>query len=288
VPGVPAPIADAFDDATGLERSITGVEQPLGVALGRDGTIFATETGGERVVRAFDRNGKPAGVLTPPGIDVAGRVPVYAAVSPAGEVFVSDRAAATIYRYSAEGDFIEALRSPFGDDGWAPLGLAFDRAGNFYVTDVTPGQHRVLVFDASGRLTRQFGTEGEGDGQFEYPNAVATDAAGRIYVADSNNGRVQIFDANGVLQGRIGRGAAKGSLAMPRGLAIDDERQLLFVVDITEQQVAMYDISTGIPAYVDSFGESAGLKFPNAIALDGRGHAYVTDRENNRITEWRY
>jgi sugar lactone lactonase YvrE len=121
----------------------------------------------------------------------------------------------TIFVFSASGEPRGEIAAPVAE-GWIPMALAFDRAGNLYVTDTTPGQHRVLVMDRQGILVRQFGKEGQDRGDFSFPNGIAVDSKGNIFVADSGNGRVQAFDKTGALLFAIGRGTAKGP-AMPRG-----------------------------------------------------------------------
>jgi len=264
---------------------VSGGGKPVGVAVGADGRVYVTEGGGERSVRVFDASGQSAGAFP-----VAGSAPVYAATGPAGEIYVSDRQTATIQVYSPEGALLREVGSPFGADNWQPIGLGFDTAGNVYVTDVTPGRHRVVVLDPAGRLLRQFGTEGSEPGEFSFPNDVVIDDVGQVYVADSNNARVQVFDPSGNLV-TVLSGSAAGGLALPRGLAIDGQRHLLFVVDTLGQAVAMFDLSRGAPAFAGQIGpggDAAGFEYPNGIALDGQGRLYVTDREHDRVQIWSY
>jgi len=72
-----------------------------------------------------------------------------------------------------------------------PSDVALDAAGNVYVADAL--NHRIQVFDGTGRLLTKWGEEGTGDGQFDSPRGVAVNSAGDIYVADQNNDRVQRF-----------------------------------------------------------------------------------------------
>jgi DNA-binding beta-propeller fold protein YncE len=68
----------------------------------------------------------------------------------------------------------------------------------------------------------QWGSYGAGNGQFYYPGAVATDAAGNVYVADSWNHRIQKFTSTGSYATRWGlTGGGNGQFAYPYGLATD-------------------------------------------------------------------
>lgn len=62
-----------------------------------------------------------------------------------------------------------------------------DRIGQLIVSDRY--NHRLQIFDPSGRFLRAFGGQGSGDGKFQYPWGVATDVLGFIYVCDKDNHR---------------------------------------------------------------------------------------------------
>ena len=72
-----------------------------------------------------------------------------------------------------------------------PIGLTTDVLGYVLVTE--NGTHRVAVFDQDGACVLQFGSNGSANGQFSNPRGIAISPNGNIYVADYNNGRVQIF-----------------------------------------------------------------------------------------------
>ena len=288
---LPKPLANALSQPPKYVGSYDGVARPLGVAVASNGTVYAPETSGERLIRVFDKDGQPGQAFAVEGTTKLSRYPIYVAVSPKDQrVYVSDQQALTIFIFTPNGEVVGHVPSPF-EGGWAPLALAFDKAGNLYVTDVTPGNHRLVVLDPDGNLVRTFGTEGEGAGQFSFPNGIAVDGKGYVYVSDSGNGRVLAFDADGNLLYGIGRGVGKGDLALPRGIAVDDERRVLLVVDTTNQGVNVYDISGSTPKFIYTLGGQGtaadSFRFPNGVAVDG-GKVYITDRENNRVTIWRF
>lgn len=289
IPAMPKPIAKLVQEQPQFSSSIWNVARPLGVAAAPDGTIYVTESAGDRMVRSFSASGASLASWATAD-DVNGRSPMYVAVSPAGKVYVSDIERHAILIYTADGQAAGEVASPVGEK-WIPGALAFDNAGNLYATEMTPGQHRVLVFDPSGALTLQFGQEGAERGQFEFPNGIAVDSKGNIFVADSGNGRVQAFDKTGAPVFVIGRGSARADLGMPRGIAVDEGRHLLLVVDATAQAVNAYDISGANPKLAYQLGGEVGgssLLYPNGIALDNNGHILVADKENQRIAVWRY
>ena len=302
LPGVPAPLDDLFDSSSfKYVASIEGLQNPMGVAVGLDGRVYVTETGGARKIHIYNSTGSPElGSFSSPDSDTADRVPIYVAVNPnGGDVYVSDRGASKVFIFSPDGESKGEVAPPEGVENWHPLALTFDKVGNLYVADVTPEKHRVVVMDPAGKLTLSFGSQGEKEGQFSYPNGIAVDDKGRIFVTDSNNGRMQAFDKDGKFLFLIGRGMSKGDLAMPRGIAIDTKGRLL-IVDTTRGSIQAYKVSDSGEAEEDSrpvefkgvfYGDSGrriSFQFPNGMALDGHNKVYIADRGNNRVSIWEY
>lgn len=272
--------------------SIYGVHKPMGVAVDPSGQrIYVTEGGGERQIRLFDATGKQLAVFSPPGTSPGTRAPSYAGVDGNGIVYVSDRLRGTIDTYWPEGAYLGSF-SPTGnpDMQWLPLGVSFDRQGNLYVTDLTQGHHRVMIFDKEGKLKLEFGKQGERRGEFLFPNATAVDSRGRIFVSNSNAGRIDVFAPNGAFLDSYARGSGRGTVGLPRGMAVDNEGRL-YVVDTVSHQVNVYDVSATME-FMFSFGAlgmgDGEFSFPNGLALDRSGKLYITDRENDRVQVWGY
>jgi len=281
VPGLPEASRQRPGGVPRFVRYIDGVARPLSVATAPDGRVYVTEGSGSRRIRAFDADGHEDASFAPPDSASHGWLPMYAAVSPAGEVYVTDGGAETVHVLARDGSLLRDLARP--DGGWSPLGIAFAPDGRLFVTDVKSGHHRVLAFEPDGRLAMQFGAEGSGDGELSFPNAVALDRQGRIFVADSNNRRVQVFSPSGRFMYRIAAG-----LSAPRGIAIDDSDRL-YVVDTVASNVRVYDVFDA-PDFLFDFGLARGgsavASYPNGLALGNGGQIYVTDREGDRVQVW--
>jgi tripartite motif-containing protein 71 len=252
--------------------------------------IYVAETGGDKVVRMFDSGGNELGVLQPPATTGTEHVPVYLAVHPTtGDVYVSDRPMGAVYIYNRDGAFQREFRPAAAIEGWQPLGLTFDAVGNIYVTDVAAPQ-RILEFDSTDKLVQTF-AEGEG---LSFPNGVAVDGEGRVYVTDSNNGRLLVFATDGTPVARIGRGAGAANLGLPRGIAIDGQGRV-FVVDSSGQGVLVYGVLTSGQEAPEDLGFFGGhgiadgqFAFPMGVAVDTHGRVFVADTANDRIQVWSY
>lgn len=273
----------------GYQFSIYGATRPTGIAVNSDGSlIYVAQSEPTAAVVVFDGHGQRVTQMDPPD-PTSYHVFVYVALDPlTGDIYVSDRPAAAIYVYGADGTYKRTFDPPSALAGWSPLGLNFDPAGNLFVTDAAVG--RVYEFGPDGALLRSIGAKD----QFSFPNSALDDSVARLYVADSNNGRIAVLGGDGSQLAVVRRGPGDGDLGMPRGIALDDHSRL-FVVDATSQAVKVYRVAadaSGQPTFVGQFGtQGVGdgqFNFPNAVATDSRGRVYVADWANDRIQVWSY
>lgn len=109
-------------------------------------------------------------------------------------VYVVDTGNDRIQVFSTDGTFIEAFDGGNGKGNSLtvnPRGLAFDGRGVLYV--VSNLTNHVLGFDRDGKWFFSFGSVGADDGKFYLPNGLTIDDQGRVYVTDTVNGRVVVF-----------------------------------------------------------------------------------------------
>ncbi len=288
---LPVPLPNTID-LPGYTTSFYGADNPIGVAVTPDGSrIYVAQSESDRVVLVLDGGGSLIAVAEPPASTGSEHVPVWLAIDPlTAELYVSDRPTGQIHVYDRDGAYQRTLALPSPIPGWQPMGLAFDAAGNLYVTDLGGAAPRVEMFDRSLTLVRTFG---EAD-RLSFPNSLAVDPAGNVYVADSNNGRLMVYRPDGSTLAQVGRGSGKGELALPRGVAIDG-RGRIYICDSTGQGVLVYrlvDDPSPELEYLGFFGGSGiadgRFGYPNGVAADGRGRLYVGDTTNDRVQMWSY
>jgi DNA-binding beta-propeller fold protein YncE len=155
---------------------------------------------GEHPVIVFDRDGK---FLRSWGEGVFRR-PHGITIGPDGTLWLTDDLHQTIRQFTSEGKLLLTLGTPDkasslhgGEPFNRPTHVALcPRNGDIYVSDGY-GNSRVHKFDPKGRLLFSWGEPGTDPGCFNIPHNIATDAEGRVYVADRENHRVQIFDEKG-------------------------------------------------------------------------------------------
>jgi len=170
--------------------------QPLGLAFDKAGNLYVTDLSGPyQKVLVIDRTAQVVRTL---GERDQLSFPNGLAVDGAGHVYVSDSNNGRLLMFDAGGTVRAQIGRGAGQGNLGlPRGLAVDGQGRVFVADAT-GQG-VFIYRAPSDDSRRLdflgfiGGEGVADAQFEYPNSVAVDARGRVYVADTFNDRVQIW-----------------------------------------------------------------------------------------------
>ena len=119
----------------------------------------------------------------------------------AGDLWLIDTLSQTVRKFSQDGKIlmtVGTLDQPGEDQTHMnqPNDVAFAANGDLYISDGY-GNDRVVVFDKNGKFVRAWGKLGTGPGEFSQPHSIALDSRGRVYVADRNNSRIQIFDPAG-------------------------------------------------------------------------------------------
>jgi len=170
--------------------------QPLGLAFDAKGNLYVTDLSGPfQKVLVIDR---AATVVRTLGETDKLSFPNGVAVDGAGNVYVSDSNNGRLLVFGTDGQIRAQVGRGSGQGNLGlPRGTVVDGSGRVFVADST-GQG-VFVYRAPSGDERRLeylgfvGGEGVSDGTFEYPNSVAIDARGRVYVADTFNDRVQIW-----------------------------------------------------------------------------------------------
>ena len=103
-----------------------------------------------------------------------------------------------------------------GESFVRPTDVAWDAQGNIYVADGY-GNARVAKYDRNGKWLKNWGSRGNGQGQFNIVHGIAIDAQGNVYVGDEGNKRVQVFDTEGTFKTQFTNVGAPTALCLTRG-----------------------------------------------------------------------
>ena len=281
-------------------RTRSGERSPVYLETDKNGRLFVTDRL-QHAIYIYGRDGSYLDMIVSPDLSLSNYVDGRTGGLQLGSSYVYNAFQDNVY-YQAFGEEEITLPAPDRMIQWAPLGLYIDDENNLFVTDATEDKNRVLEFSLPDEpvlvswegiqlLQSDFGTSGQGQGQFLFPNDVAVDSQGRIYISDGNNGRISVWDKDKNFLFNFSGGTADGSLSLPRGIFID-HRDRLFVVDAVGQNVKVYDVAQDELEFLYAFGDwgiDDGLfNYPNDIVVDENGRLYIVDRENNRIQVWSY
>jgi sugar lactone lactonase YvrE len=256
------------------------LNQPIGVVVANDGTIYISDKNNNRIRK----------------INLSGIISTYAGTGIAG--FSGDGGLATLAR----------LNNPWG--------ITLDINNNLYIADRSNDRVRKIDYN-SGIITTVAGTGTAGYSgdnglatlaNFNKPISVCVDTALNIYVADENNHRVRkVTYSSGIVNKIAGTGTAAyngdGILAVnaqlnyPCGVAVD-LAGYVYISDRVNHRLRKIDLSgnistiagTGAVGFSGDGGNatSAQLNYPRELFSDGSGNIYFADTDNNRIRKITY
>jgi DNA-binding beta-propeller fold protein YncE len=206
------------------------------------------------------------------------------AVDPDGNIFVADYNTGFVKKYDAQYKWLLTF-SEYGSGPGQNMKSEFMdiRDGKLYMPDA--GNHRVNVFDLTGKPLFDFGGPGTSKGRFNTPEAAKFSSEGKLYVSDLRNNRIQVFEPDGKFLFSFGTtGEGPGELKSPAGVALDKDDNV-YVAEIGNNRVQVFD-KTG--KFLTMWGQkgSGNGEFGNlhGIIVDkSTGVVYVADTANNRV-----
>jgi sugar lactone lactonase YvrE len=323
-----------YADGTGSVARFNG---PIGVAVDANGTVYVADSG-NHTIRKMTAAGTVStltcfvcrqGSTDGPRAVARFYNPSGVAVDAAGTVYVADYNNHTIRKITAAG-VVSTLAGTAGDrsgdrsiidtggnygstDGTGaaarfshPSGVAVDAAGVVYVAD--SGNHTIRKITATGvvsTLAGLAGSKGSADGpgmnaRFNFPEDVAVDASGTVYVADSGNRTIRKITRAGMVSTLAGLAGSKGSadgqgaaarFNLPYGVAVDASGTV-YVADQFDRTIRKITrvgvVSTlagtaGHTGAADGTGAAAQFSNPSGVAVDAAGTVYVADQSNHTI-----
>ena len=305
------------------------LNNPTGLAVDGTGALYIADRGNDQVRRV-----DPTGTITTvagtgergfggdggPAVEARLNNPEGVAVDGSGSLYIADSGNRRVRRVDTSGTLSTVAGNGgrgFGGEGGPavraslnhPAGVAVDGSGNLYIAE--SGENMIHRVDGTGTITTIAGT-GEsgfsGDGGpaamagLDFPQRVAVDGAGNLYIADTYNHRIRRVDASGTITTVAGTGerglggdggpAAAAQLNYLAGVAVDKTGSL-YIADTYNHRIRRVDAS-GTITTVAGTGESgyngdgvpaagAWLYTPGRVAVDKTGNLYIADTYNHRI-----
>ena len=225
-------------------------------------------------------------------------------IGPDGNIWTANISEHVIRKYNIKGKLLLTLGAPGvagADKGHfdKPTDMAILPSGDIFVSDGY-GNRRVVHFDANGKYVNQWGREGDGPGQFALPHSIVADSQNRLYVADRENARVQVFDTQGKLLAIWEDVVTPWGLCMTKKdeiwacgssvkkdangkcLVLPPPDEILVKLDIEGKVLSRITLEkTTVPP-----GKSGELDWVHAIAFDSKGNLYLGDIQGMRAQKF--
>jgi len=203
-------------------------------------------------------------------------------VSPVGitfgpdRIFLADSALGKVFILDRNGGHLSTITSLA-----RPTGIAYHvESGHLFVADTL--SHKIVTFNADGKLLQSFGSRGGGDGEFNYPTHV-TVHNNTLYVNDTMNFKIQAFNIDGSFLFSFGQvGDGSGNFAQPKGVGTDSHGNL-YVVDAIFDSVQIFD---GQGRFLLAFGDQGNRAgefwLPTGVVI-WQDKIFVADSYNERV-----
>ncbi len=217
-------------------------------------------------------SGEPELTITPLGsFSLDQGAPARVATDSIGTVYVTDPNTKQVLVYANNGVLLKKIRSV-----QSPLGIAVDAQGQLFISDIS--DNYVGIFTADGELISKLG---QGDGEFGLPNDITVTST-RIFVTDSTNNVGVIYDKSHPQNAGISFGS--GLLDYPTGIAVDETRGEVFVIDHGNKFIRIFDLHGNYLKGVDIY--LTHLRPLGITVYDGM--IFITDAYHSMVSVYEY
>ena len=263
--------------------------QPYGVAADSKGRVYIAD-GKVRAIFIYNPETKAVEMIKN-GVQARLHLLTGLAIDDSDTMFVADSELKHVLVFDKEHKVVGSI----GQGLVLPGGVAIDNENRLlYVADT--GVDQIAVFDADPpfKYLRSIGTRsGKHDltapGDFSQPTNVAVDADGNVFVSDTWNNRIQVFDADGRFIRTFGKaGDGPGYFTRPKGIAVDADGHV-WVADAMQDRVQVFTREGQLLIYMGGHGLLPGqFSALTGIGIDKNNRVFTTEQYPGRVQMFRY
>ncbi len=255
---------------------------PRGVTVDAKENIYVADTGNGRVEK-FDEAGKFVASYGRAGSGEGEfKEPNGVVIDDSGNLYITDAGNQKLIKLGPDGKFLNEWSG--SDPGfYGPRDIAIGPNKQIYIVD--QGRTRIVVLDPSTEKFRSWGSAGNGDGQFNEPTGIAI-GGGQVFVADSGNGRIQVFDLEGQFVRQWEIPVWQRTSAEFPDLVFDEQSKRLFVTCGMANEILAFGVD-GTPITDFKAESDTALKNPSSIVLQKTGKTeklIVVNTAGNRLS----
>ena len=271
-----------FDFLLGDSSDYIGFYTPHCMAADGNGTVYVADPS-LGLVHKYNLASHEVSYIVQAGTAFL-RSPVGVVLDSDGNLYVTDSQLAMVFKFNQDGTFVSSLNGKAKFK--SPAGIALTSKGDKVIADISA--NKVFIFGKDDSFKGELPGP-DFPGTFNMPTYVAVDNSDNIYVTDSMNFTVRVFDANGKYVRSIGQiGDAPGSFARPKGVAVDSDRNI-YVLDAIFGNFQIFNQQGQLLLYVGQEGRlPSEMMLPSGIFIDRYDRIYVADTFNHRIQIFQY
>lgn len=254
---------------------------PRGLALSPAGTLYVADSRNHRV-QAFDTSGKFLFAWGSAGSgDSQFNEPSDVAFGPDSSVWVTDLWNNRLQRFNAQGEFRQAVVSSSGVM-YGPRSVTLTHSSEAFAVDT--GNKRVIHFNSAGGYRGEWGSKGTRTGRFDEPVGIVCGPDGNIYVADTGNKRIQVFEPSEPYRCLNLWNVPGWSVLTAEPYLAFGPGNSLYATDASAGRILRFS-SDGQNVDIFSLpsGSGAELTRPTGIAVASDGTIFVSDRDRSQI-----
>ena len=296
-------VAGSSEGADGTDASHLRV--PNGMTLDAAGNMYIADSANNRI-----QKWAPNATV---GVTVAGGSvygdamnqlgnPQDVAVDSDGNIYIADMPNNRIQKWAPNATVGVTVAGGNGQGGEAnqlnnPYSVALDADGNIFIADTYNNRIQKWAAGCANEcsgVTVAGGSSGSEADQLKLPLGVSVEANGDIYIADTNNNRIQKWALGATTGTRVAGGnggdyaTGADQLSFPRAVEVDADGNL-YIADFGNNRIQKWapGATTGETlAGGGAYGSGADqLAYPSDVAIDANGDIYIVDMNNNRIQE---